>query len=119
MRKRAFLDLSKVPTGRNQPTPALRDLGQGAYRGSRSIASLTCPVSQRSVQNLRDPMAMDIDEEDVDGTQRARETKDYGIEVDFEELDDDDREVRCRCGHWINTLISYSTEWNPTNGSGT
>lgn len=49
-------------------------------------------LSASCLQNLRDEMAMDVDE-DEDGTQRPRETRDYGIEVDFEELDEDDREV--------------------------
>ncbi|KAG8849135.1 Structural maintenance of chromosomes protein 1 [Tulasnella sp. 330] len=42
-------------------------------------------------ENLRDEMAMDVDE-DEDGTQKARQTQDYGVEVDFEQLDDDDRD---------------------------
>ncbi|KAG8960567.1 Structural maintenance of chromosomes protein 1 [Tulasnella sp. 419] len=36
-------------------------------------------------------MAMDMDE-DEDGTQKPRQVQDYGIEVDFEDLDDEDRE---------------------------
>ena len=39
-------------------------------------------------------MAMDVDQEDEDSTQRPRQVKDYALEVDFEDLDDDDREVR-------------------------
>jgi hypothetical protein len=35
---------------------------------------------------------MDVDD-DEDGTQQPRRVQDYGIEVDFESLDDDDREV--------------------------
>jgi len=42
-------------------------------------------------ENLRDEMAMDVDEND-DGTQRPREVHDFGVEVDFAALDDDDRE---------------------------
>lgn len=38
-------------------------------------------------------MAMDVDE-DEDATQRPKEVQDFGIEIDFETLDEDDREVR-------------------------
>lgn len=36
---------------------------------------------------------MDVDE-DEDGTQRPKQVSNYGIEVDFESLDDEEREVR-------------------------
>jgi structural maintenance of chromosome 1 len=36
-------------------------------------------------------MAMDIDEDE--GVQRPRQVESYGIEVDFENLDAEDREV--------------------------
>ncbi|KAG9032708.1 Structural maintenance of chromosomes protein 1, partial [Tulasnella sp. UAMH 9824] len=42
-------------------------------------------------ENLRDEMAMDVDE-DEDATQRPKQVQDYGIEIDFETLDEDDRE---------------------------
>jgi hypothetical protein len=45
------------------------------------------------VQNLREEVAMDVDE-DEDGTQRPRKVQDFGIEVNFESLDDEEREVR-------------------------
>lgn len=35
---------------------------------------------------------MNVD--DDDGTQRPHRKNDYGVEVDFESLDDDEREVR-------------------------
>lgn len=35
---------------------------------------------------------MDVDEDD-DGTQQVKKVADYGIEVDFDALDDDEREV--------------------------
>jgi structural maintenance of chromosome 1 len=35
---------------------------------------------------------MDVDE-DEDGTQQVKTVADYGIEVDFETLDDDERQV--------------------------
>ncbi|KAG8937667.1 Structural maintenance of chromosomes protein 1 [Tulasnella sp. 408] len=42
-------------------------------------------------ENLRDEMAMDVDEGE-DATQRPKQVQDYGIEIDFETLDEDDRE---------------------------
>ena len=45
-------------------------------------------------QNLRDEVAMDVDE-DEQGTQRVKRVPDYGIEVDFDSLSDGDRDVRC------------------------
>jgi structural maintenance of chromosome 1 len=38
---------------------------------------------------------MDVDE-DEDGTQRPKTVQDYGIEVDFSLLEDDERQVRER-----------------------
>lgn len=38
---------------------------------------------------------MDVDE-DEDDTQRPRQVQDYGIEVDFSELDDEERDVSLR-----------------------
>jgi len=42
-------------------------------------------------ENLREEVAMDVDE-DEDGTQHPRKVQDFGIEVDFESLDEDERE---------------------------
>ncbi|KAJ6610416.1 condensin complex subunit SMC1 [Mycena sp. CBHHK59/15] len=42
-------------------------------------------------ENLREEVAMDVDE-DEDGTQQPRRAQDFGIEVDFDALDEDDRE---------------------------
>ncbi|KZT54653.1 condensin complex subunit SMC1 [Calocera cornea HHB12733] len=42
-------------------------------------------------ENIRDEMAMDLDG-DEDATQQPHQVQDYEIEVDFDELDDDDRE---------------------------
>ncbi|KAH0579770.1 hypothetical protein H2248_002607 [Termitomyces sp. 'cryptogamus'] len=42
-------------------------------------------------ENLRDEVAMDIDENE-DGTQQLKKVQDHGIEVDFESLDEDTRE---------------------------
>jgi hypothetical protein len=36
---------------------------------------------------------MNVDEDDDEETQRPRTVADYGIEVDFENLEDDDRDV--------------------------
>ena len=44
------------------------------------------------IQNLRDEVAMDVDDED--GTQQPKKVNDYGVEVDFESLDQEEREVR-------------------------
>jgi hypothetical protein len=43
-------------------------------------------------QNLREQVALEVDEEEG-GTQPVRKIADYGIEVDFEILDDDERQV--------------------------
>ncbi|KAI6108622.1 RecF/RecN/SMC [Pisolithus croceorrhizus] len=42
-------------------------------------------------ENLREEVAMDVDE-DEEGTQRPKQVQDYGIEVDFDALDDEERE---------------------------
>ncbi|ESK86076.1 cohesin complex subunit psm1 [Moniliophthora roreri MCA 2997] len=42
-------------------------------------------------ENLREEVAMDVDE-DEEATQRPKEVQDYGIEVDFEMITEDDRE---------------------------
>lgn len=41
---------------------------------------------------------MDVDDDD-DGTQKPRRVPDYGIEVDYDLLDDEEREV------WLTLLI--------------
>ena len=56
------------------------------------------------MQNLRDEVAMDVDE-DEQGTQRVKRVPDYGIEVDFDSLSDADRNVRCP------TLFRGETNW--------
>ena len=42
-------------------------------------------------QNLREEVAMDVDE-DESGTQPVKKAQDFGIEVDFQLLDDEERE---------------------------
>jgi structural maintenance of chromosome 1 len=44
-------------------------------------------------------MAMEVDG-DEDGTQQPRAVQTYGIEVDFEDLDEADREVRDSFCSW-------------------
>jgi structural maintenance of chromosome 1 len=55
------------------------------------------PNSKRPLiisQNIREEVAMDIDEEEDDDTfQRPRNVQDHGIEVDFSSVDDDDLAV--------------------------
>lgn len=53
-------------------------------------------------QNLREEVAMDVDDED--GTQRPRKVNDYGIQIDYESLDDEEREVRA---FHISTISMY------------
>lgn len=43
------------------------------------------------LQNLREEVAMDVDE-DEDGTQRPKQVPNFGIEVDFESLDEETRQ---------------------------
>jgi structural maintenance of chromosome 1 len=42
-------------------------------------------------QNLREEMAMDVDD-DEDGTQRPKAVADYDIQIDFSSIDDEDSE---------------------------
>ena len=45
-----------------------------------------------ALQNLREEVTMELDEED-DRTQQIRKVANFGIEVDFESLNDDERQV--------------------------
>ena len=45
-----------------------------------------------SYKNLRDEITMDMDVDD-EGTQRPRRVNDYGLEVDFSGLDEEEKEV--------------------------
>ena len=58
------------------------------------------------LQHLREEVAMDVDE-DEDGTQHPRKVQDFGIEVDFESLDEDEREVILRCFAIGNLLVDF------------
>ena len=68
------------------------------YRKCR-LEEIKLPLVAGSLKNvpieesLRDEVAMDVDD-DEDGTQKPRRIPDYGIEVDFELLEDEEREVR-------------------------
>lgn len=59
------------------------------YLGLLSLADFVTLFALTFEQN-NEGAPMDIDE---DETQRAIEVKDYGIEVDFSDLDDDERAV--------------------------
>jgi hypothetical protein len=48
---------------------------------------------------------MDVDE-DEDGTQHPKKVQDFGIEVNFESLDDEEREVRMRHAYSIQRLAT-------------
>lgn len=50
---------------------------------------------------------MDVDG-DEDGTQQPRAAQSYGIEVNFEDLDEADREVRWFSMWWTFTLLLFS-----------
>jgi hypothetical protein len=66
----------------------------------RCVVSRFCPSILSFLtpcrQNLRDGVAMDVDEEEEEGdsTQRLRKVPDFGIEVDFGILSTNEREVR-------------------------
>ena len=53
---------------------------------------------------------MDVDE-DEQGSQDIKSVPDYGIEVDFESLDEDQREVRaicsCTCVSFLKVLLGW------------
>ncbi|WWC69419.1 uncharacterized protein I206_103358 [Kwoniella pini CBS 10737] len=61
----------------------LEEIDLPLLRGSLDKVPLEAPV--------RDESAMDVDE---DGTQRPVETNDYGIEPDFDNLEDEDKEEK-------------------------
>jgi hypothetical protein len=58
------------------------------------VIRLSCPEAHtHDRQTLRDEMAMEVDE-DEDNTQQPKAVADYGIEIEFDSLEDEDREVR-------------------------
>lgn len=58
----------------------------------RAFLNVSDPFWLVWLKNLREEVAMDVDE-DEDGTQPVRKVADYDIEVNFDSLDDDEREV--------------------------
>ncbi|KAH8804334.1 cohesin complex subunit psm1 [Flagelloscypha sp. PMI_526] len=70
----------------------------GIYRRCR-LDGMQLPLANDSAgiesvameENLRDDVAMDVDETDED-LAKPKEIDDYGIEVDFDELDEDEKE---------------------------
>ncbi|KAF9234209.1 hypothetical protein BU15DRAFT_79294 [Melanogaster broomeanus] len=57
----------------------------------KEIGMMVCNLNNVPMEeNLRDEMAMNFDE-DEDGTQRPKQVRDYGVEVDFAALDDEER----------------------------
>jgi hypothetical protein len=80
---------------RDQATVGLREPQERPH--GRGLSSLFQAISTLTScrQNLRDEVAMDVDEEEeeVDSTQRIKRVPDYGIEVDFEILSANEREV--------------------------
>jgi hypothetical protein len=72
-------------------------------------------VIEISPQNLRDEVAMDVDE-DEHGTQRPRKAQDFGIEVDFDCLNDDEREVLASCDFLALKPNCLSSGWIRRSG---
>lgn len=62
----------------------MEEVGFRVFDLSRSLLSLG------RLQNLREEVTMDVDEDDE--TQRPKVVADYGIEVDFDSIDPDERE---------------------------
>jgi hypothetical protein len=85
-----------MPPRGDQAAIGLRESQECSYGGG--LSSLFSPaIAALTVfrQNLRDEVAMDVDEEDEEGdsTLHQRRVTDYGIEVDFELLSANEREV--------------------------
>jgi len=51
-------------------------------------------------QNLREEVAMGVDD-DEEGTQQPKKVQDYGIEIDFDALDDEERDVSMGLEGWL------------------
>lgn len=84
-----------MPVRGNQTSPLLWKLEECAHgRGDTEIpCGINFAINTYLVsQNLREEVSMDVDDED--GTQRPRKVNDYGIQIDYESLDDEEREVR-------------------------
>ncbi|KAH9930814.1 cohesin complex subunit psm1 [Amylocystis lapponica] len=87
--------LKEIAT-RNDEIEKLGSERSALYRKCR-LDEIQLPLVEGSLknvpmeENLREEVAMDVDEDD-DGSQQVKRLPDYGIEVDFGTLDDDDRE---------------------------
>ncbi|KAH9061732.1 cohesin complex subunit psm1 [Lactarius deliciosus] len=89
----------KEITSRNDEIERLGLERSGLYRKCR-LEEIKLPLVSGNLknvpmeENLRDEVAMDVDEEDAESgsTQRIKRVPDYGIEVDFEVLSGEERE---------------------------
>ncbi|KAI0290144.1 hypothetical protein BC826DRAFT_1106624 [Russula brevipes] len=100
---KALEQAEKEISSRNDGIERLGLERSGLYRKCR-LEEIKLPLVSGNLknvpmeENLRDEVAMDIDEEDEEGdsTQHSKRVPDYGIEVDFEILSADERE-----GHFV------------------
>ncbi|KAH9053337.1 cohesin complex subunit psm1 [Lactarius vividus] len=89
----------KEISSRNDEIERLGLERSGLYRKCR-LEEIKLPLVSGNLknvpmeENLRDEVAMDVDEEDAESgsTQRVKRVPDYGIEVDFEVLSGEERE---------------------------
>ncbi|KAI0266211.1 cohesin complex subunit psm1 [Gloeopeniophorella convolvens] len=95
---KAFEHAEKEISTRNDEIERLGSERSGLYRKCR-LEEIRLPLVAGNLknvpmeENLREEVAMDVDEEDEgDSTQRPKRVSDYGIEVDFEALDENERE---------------------------
>ncbi|KAH6918179.1 cohesin complex subunit psm1 [Coprinopsis sp. MPI-PUGE-AT-0042] len=85
------------------------------YRKCR-LDEIDLPLKQGNLknvpmeENLREEVAMDVDE-DEDATQRPKKAADYGIEVDFDSIEDDERDQDSS-----EVLARYDKDIANTNG---
>jgi hypothetical protein len=87
-----------MPPRRNQVAIGLWKSQERLHGGGPSflLISILYTISKTLEQNLRDEVAMDVDEEEDaenGSTQHPKRVHDYGIEVDFEVLSGEEREV--------------------------
>ncbi|EMD32195.1 hypothetical protein CERSUDRAFT_118824 [Gelatoporia subvermispora B] len=93
---KALDQVMKEITTRNDEIEKLGLERSGLYRKCR-LEEIRLPLVAGNLrhvpmeENLRDEVAMDVDE-DEEGTQHVKRVADYGIEVDFSGLDEDERE---------------------------
>jgi len=84
-----------MPPRRDQASVGLGESQERPYGRGLSYLFLAISALISCRQNLRDEVAMDVDEEEEEGdsTQHIKRVRDYGIEVDFEILSANEREV--------------------------